>query len=96
MACCSRTRARHIQVQESLGPFFEREVILLHGPRGRPDPIYPAIFASVGARRVKTFVLQHNLNLKRWNSQAHGGFPGKFESSNVSRDSVSREIGYIC
>ena len=26
-------------------------------------------------------------------SQAHRGFPGKFESSNVSRDNVSREIG---
>ena len=37
--------------------------------------------------------LQHNLNLKGWNSHAHRGFPGKFESSNVSRDNVSREIG---
>ena len=34
-----------------------------------------------------------SINLKGWNSQAHRGFPGKFESSNVSRDNVSREIG---
>ena len=32
---------------------------------------------------------------KGWNSQAHRGFPGKFESSNVSRDNVTREIGCI-
>ena len=37
--------------------------------------------------------LKHNVNLKGWNSQAHRGFPGKFESSNVSRGNVSREIG---
>ena len=36
-----------------------------------------------------------DLNSKGWNSQAHGGFPGKFESSNVSRDNVRREIGRI-
>ena len=34
-----------------------------------------------------------NLDFKGWNSQAHREFPGKFESSNVSRDNVSREIG---
>ena len=28
-----------------------------------------------------------------WNSQAHSGFPGKFESSNLSRDNLSTEIG---
>ena len=33
------------------------------------------------------------LNLKGWNSHVHGGFTGKFESSNVSRDNLSREIG---
>ena len=38
-------------------------------------------------------LLKHNLNLKGWNSQAYRGFPGKFDSSNVSRDNVSREIG---
>ena len=37
--------------------------------------------------------LEHNLNLKGWNFKAHREFPGKFESSNVSRDNVSREIG---
>ena len=38
-------------------------------------------------------LLKHNLNSKGWNSHVHRGFPGKFESSNVSRDNVSREIG---
>ena len=33
------------------------------------------------------------LNLKGWNSQTRREFPGKFESSNLSRDNVSREIG---
>ena len=28
-----------------------------------------------------------------WNSQAHREFPGKFESRNLSRDNLSREIG---
>ena len=36
---------------------------------------------------------QHNLKLKGWNSHVHRKFTGKFESSNVSRDHVSREIG---
>ena len=30
---------------------------------------------------------------KGWNSHVHGEFPGKFESSNLSRDNLSREIG---
>ena len=37
--------------------------------------------------------LEHNLNSKGWNSQALREFPGKFDSSNVSRRNVSREIG---
>ena len=39
------------------------------------------------------FGLKHNLDFKGWNSQAHKGLPGRFESSNVSRDNDSREIG---
>ena len=35
----------------------------------------------------------HNLDFKGWNSQAHREFPGKFESSNVGRHNVTREIG---
>ena len=31
--------------------------------------------------------------LNGWNSQAHREFTGKFESDNVSRGNVSREIG---
>ena len=34
--------------------------------------------------------------MKGRSSQAHGGFPGKFDSSNLSRDNVSRKIGHIC
>ena len=40
--------------------------------------------------------LEHNVDFKGWNSQAQRGFPGKFDSSNVSRDNVSREIAHIC
>ena len=41
------------------------------------------------------FLLEHNLNLKGWNSQAHRDFSGKCKSSNVSRDHVSRDIWRI-
>ena len=33
------------------------------------------------------------INGKGWNSQAHREFPGSLDSSDVSRDNVSREIG---
>ena len=45
-----------------------------------------------GFRRVW---LKHNINSKGWNSQARREFPGKFESSNLNRDNLSREIGCI-
>ena len=38
-------------------------------------------------------LLKHNLNSKGWNSYVHAGFPAEFESSNLSRDNVGREIG---
>ena len=56
-------------------------------PAGRDTPNLPT---NIGFQRVW---LKHNLNLKGWNFQAHRGFSGKFESSNVSGDNVSREIG---
>ena len=34
-----------------------------------------------------------NLNCKGWNSNVHRGLPGNFESTNLSRDNLSREIG---
>ena len=34
-----------------------------------------------------------NLNVKGWTSHAHREFPAKFESTNLSRDNLSREIG---
>ena len=42
-----------------------------------------------GFQRV---LLKQNLDFKGWNSQAHGEFPGEFDSSNLSRDNISREI----
>ena len=47
-------------------------------------------FQDSGFRRVR---LKHNLNFNRWNSHVHRGFPGKFESTNLSRDDLSGEIG---
>ena len=32
--------------------------------------------------------------IKGWNSHVHGGFLGKLESSNLSREILSREIGH--
>ena len=39
------------------------------------------------------FELERNLNLKGWKSHVLREVPGKFESSNLSRDNLSREIG---
>ena len=33
------------------------------------------------------------INCKGWNSHVHRGFPRKFDSANLSRDNLSREIG---
>ena len=38
------------------------------------------------------FLKQH-IDVKGWDSHAHGEFPGSFESTNLSRDNRSREIG---
>ena len=35
--------------------------------------------------------LKHNLDLKAWNSQALMTYPGKFDTSNLSRDNFSRD-----
>ena len=34
-----------------------------------------------------------NLKLKAWNSHVHREFPGKFESTILGRENLSREIG---
>ena len=36
---------------------------------------------------------QQNLFFQEWNSHVHRKFPGSFESTNLSRDTLSREIG---
>ena len=59
--------------------------IISNNTNTTPNPPTNCGFQRVG--------LEHNLNLKGWNFQAHREFPGKFESSNVSRDNVSRGIG---
>ena len=42
---------------------------------------------------IQGVLLKHHLNFKGWNSHVHREFSGKSESSNLSRDNVSREIG---
>ena len=42
-----------------------------------------------GSQRV---LLKHNIDIKGWNSHVHREFPGMLESSNLSRDDISREI----
>ena len=54
---------------------------------------------------ISTYILYHcmfrgfdssrTLLLRGWNYHVHMEFPGRFESSNLSRDSLSREIGLI-
>ena len=43
-----------------------------------------------GSQRVW---LMHIIRFKGWNSHAYRGFPGSFESTNLSRNTLSREIG---
>ena len=40
--------------------------------------------------------LKQNLDFKGWNSHVHGEPPRSFESRNLSRDNLSREIGRTC
>ena len=42
---------------------------------------------------ISEVLLKRSLHLEGWNSQAHREFPGKFESTSLSRDNLSREIG---
>ena len=57
---------------------------------GRPVLYGQSPYKDYGFQRVW---LKQNLKFKGWNSQAHREFPGKFESSNLSRDNLSRETG---
>ena len=54
--------------------------------RYRQSPYEHCGFRWVWLKRDHTF--------REWTSQAHRGFTGSFESSDVSRDDVSREIGH--
>ena len=49
-----------------------------------------SLYQDSGFQRVS---LKQNINYKGWLFQAHGEFAGKFESSNLSRDNITREIG---
>ena len=46
-------------------------------------------YRELGSRRAPP---KRNLILKGWNCQAHGEFPGNFESRNL-RENLSGEIG---
>ena len=56
---------------------------------------------SAGTANLRTQILELRgfdssrilMVIKGWNSQAHRESPGKFESRNLSRDNLSREIG---
>ena len=63
---------------------------VVFGGGNEPPVCAQSPYEHCGSQRAG---LKHNLNVNGWNSQVHRGFPGKFESSNVSRDNVSREIG---
>ena len=53
-------------------------------------PISELGFWISEAQRVS---LKQNLNVKGWKSQAHREFPGKFESSNLSRIMLVGRLG---
>ena len=66
----------------------------------RSDPERRNVFFCMTTANLCTKILdfrglwlKHNLNLKGWNSQAHREFPGNLESTNLSREMFSREIG---
>ena len=80
----------HTCIYMYMCPARVRRRIELRAPRRpllRPIPLLTNIVDFRGVW------LEHNLNSKGWNSQAHREVPGKFESSNVSRENVSRGIG---
>ena len=64
-------------------------------PESKTSPGVRASGCSAAYLRRSTILdfrglrLKHDLNSKGWNSQAHREFPGKFESSNLSRDNLS-------
>ena len=56
--------------------------------------IYPSIYLSISLSLcICVCIYIYNLNLKGWNSQVLRGFPRNLESTNLSRDNCSREIG---
>ena len=40
--------------------------------------------------------LKHNLTFKGWNSHVHREFPGNYESTDLSRDNLSRKMWASC
>ena len=65
------------------GPLYLRGVVTLF-------PTECVMLRPISVLRF--WISEQNLNIKGWNSHVHRGFPGKFETSNLSRDNVSREI----
>ena len=66
----------------------------LRGGRGGGKQMYHLLFGVFGIRifGFRRVLLRKNLNLMGWNYHVHRGFPGMFESANLSRDNLSREI----
>ena len=65
-----------------------------------PTPFVPPPCGSFRLRPISVLRfwisgvwLKQNLHVKGWNSQVHREFPGSFESTKLSRDNRSREIG---
>ena len=56
----------------------------------KPQTADPSPGGRAGRGRVTR--RRQNLNIMGWNSQARREFPGKFESANLDKDNISREI----
>ena len=64
------------------------------GGRPRPQRRYgQSPYEDSGLQRVS---LRQNLDFEWWNSHVHREFLGKFESTHLSRDNLSRQIGRTC
>ena len=68
-----------------------RRVLPMSLPHTRPGDYGQSLYQDSGFQRV---LLQQNLNFKGWISHVLREFPGKLASRNLSRDTLSREIGH--
>ena len=63
-----------------------------------PQHCFPAMQATANLRTkildFRGFDSSIFFNIKGWYSHVHRAFPGKFESTDLGRDNISREIGH--